>query len=48
MTTLTDRMDKLPPERRRKVERRAKALVAEEASRRILRKAHRPDDRRAR
>ncbi len=39
MTTLTERMDKLSPERRKKVEERAKALIAEEMSLRDLRKA---------
>ena len=39
MSTLTDRMDKLPPSRRKKVEERARALIAEEMSLRDLRKA---------
>ena len=39
MSTLTDRMDKLPPSRRKKVEERAPALIAEEMSLRDLRKA---------
>ena len=37
MTTLTERIDKLPTERRRKVERRANTLIAEEMSLRDLR-----------
>ena len=44
MTTLTERIDKLPTERRRKVEERAKTLIAEEMSLRDLRKARRPAD----
>lgn len=39
MATLTARMDKLRTERRRKVEERAKALIAEEMSLQDLRKA---------
>ena len=39
MTTLTERMDKLPPDRRREVEQRAKVLIAEEMSLRDLRGA---------
>ena len=39
MTTLTERLDKLPPARRKKVEARAKELVAEEMSLQDLRKA---------
>ena len=39
MTSLTDRMNKLPKARRQKVEERAKALIAEEMSLRDLRKA---------
>ena len=39
MSTLTDRMDKLPPPRRNKVEERAWALIAEEMTLRDLRKA---------
>lgn len=39
MSTLTERMDKLPKTRRRKVEERAQALIAEELSLRDLRKA---------
>ena len=39
MTTLTERLDRLPPARRKKVEERAKALIAEEMSLRDLRKA---------
>lgn len=39
MITLTDRMDKLPPSRRKKIEERARALIAEEMSLRDLRKA---------
>ena len=39
MTTLTERLDRLPPARRKKVEDRAKALIAEEMSLRDLRKA---------
>ena len=33
MITLEEMMDRLPPERREKVERRAKKLIAEEMSR---------------
>ena len=44
MTTLKERLDKLPPERRRKVEERANALIAEEMSLRDLRKARRSTD----
>ncbi len=39
MSTLTDRMDKLPPSRRKKIEERAQELIAEEMSLRDLRKA---------
>ncbi len=39
MKTLTERLDKLPPARRKKVEERAKELIAEEMSLRDLRKA---------
>lgn len=39
MSTLTDRMDKLPPSRRKKIEKRARALIADEMSLRDLRKA---------
>lgn len=39
MRTLTERMDKLPPSRRKKIEERARALIAEEMSLRDLRKA---------
>ena len=39
MTTLTERLDRLPPARRKKVAERAKALIAEEMSLRDLRKA---------
>ena len=39
MTSLTDRMNKLPEARRKKVEERAKALIAEEMSLQDLRKA---------
>ena len=39
MTSLTKRLDELPPARRKKVEERAKALIAEEMSLRDLRKA---------
>ena len=39
MTTLTERLDRLPPARRKKVEERARALIAEEMSLRDLRKA---------
>ena len=39
MKTLKERMDKLPTARRRKVEERANALIAEEMSLRDLRKA---------
>ena len=38
MSTLTDRMDKLPPARRKKVEERSGELIAEELSLRNLRK----------
>ena len=37
MTTVTERIDKLPTERRRKVEQRARVLVAEEKTLRDLR-----------
>ena len=39
MTTLKERMDKLPKARRKKVKARAAALIAEEMSLRDLRKA---------
>ena len=39
MTTLTERVDKLPAARRKKVKDRAKALLAEEMSLQELRKA---------
>ncbi len=39
MSTLPGRMDKLSPSRRKKVEERARALIAEEMSLRDLRKA---------
>ena len=39
MSTLAERMDKLPSARRKKVEERAQALIAEEMSLRDLRKA---------
>ena len=39
MTTLTERLDKLPPARRKKVEARARELVAEEMSLQDLRRA---------
>ena len=39
MKTLKERLDKLPPVRRRKVEERVNALIAEEMSLRDLRKA---------
>ncbi|MXY32971.1 MAG: transcriptional regulator [Boseongicola sp. SB0664_bin_43] len=39
MSTLTDRMDKLPLARRNKIEERARELIAEEMSLRDLRKA---------
>ena len=38
MTTLTKRLNKLPAARRKKVEERAKALIAEEMSLQELRK----------
>ena len=44
MTTLTERIDKLPTERRRKVEQRANTLIGEEMSPRDLRKARRSTD----
>ncbi len=44
MKTLKERLDKLPPVRRRKVEERANALIAEEMSLRDLRKARRSTD----
>ena len=43
MTTLTERLDRLPPARRKKVEERARALIAEEMSLRDLRKALKAD-----
>ena len=39
MTTLTDKMNSLPEARRRKIEKRAQTLIAEEMSLRDLRKA---------
>ncbi len=39
MATLSEKLDRLPPARRKKVEERAKALIAEEMSLRDLRKA---------
>ncbi len=39
MSTLTDRMNELPPARRKKVEERAQELIAEELTLRDLRKA---------
>ena len=39
MSTLADKMDELPPARRKKVEERAQELIAEEMSLRDLRKA---------
>ncbi len=39
MTTLAERMNRLPSARRKKVEKRAKALIAEEMSLQALRKA---------
>ncbi len=39
MSTLTDRMDKLPTSRRKKIEEQAQTLIAEEMSLRDLRKA---------
>ena len=39
MTTLTERLDQLPLARRKKVEQRVKALIAEEMSLQDLRKA---------
>ncbi len=39
MTTLTEKIDKLPEARRKKVEERARALIAEEMSLQDLRKA---------
>ena len=41
MTTLAERMDNLPTARRKKVEERANALIAEEMSLQDLRKARR-------
>jgi len=38
--TLKDKMKKLPAKRRRKIEKRAEELIAEEMSLRDLRKAH--------
>ena len=43
MTTLTEKLNQLPTERRRKVEQRAKALIGEEMSLRDLRKARQKD-----
>ena len=39
MSTLSERLDRLPPERRQRVEERDRALIAEEMSLRDLRKA---------
>ena len=39
MTTLDERLAQLPAERRRRIEERAEALIAEEMSLRDLRKA---------
>ena len=39
MTTLTDKMNSLPEARRKKIEKRAQMLIAEEMSLRDLRKA---------
>ncbi len=39
MTTLTERLDRIPPARQKKVEERARALIAEEMSLRDQRKA---------
>ena len=39
MSTLGERLDGLPPERRQRVEERARVLIAEEMSLRDLRKA---------
>ncbi len=39
MSTLSDRMDKLPPARRKKVKERSEELIAEELSLWDLRKA---------
>ena len=39
MSSLTERLEQLPPERRQRVEDRAQALIAEEMSLRDLRKA---------
>ncbi len=39
MSTLTDRIDNLPPSRRKKIEERTQAMIAEELSLRDLRKA---------
>lgn len=39
MSTLKDIMDKLPPDRRKKIEERAQELIAEELTLRDLRKA---------
>lgn len=39
MSTLTDRLDRLPPDRRARIEDRAQALIADEMSLRDLRKA---------
>ncbi len=41
MTTLTERINKLPASRRKRVEERAKALIAEEMCLRDLRRARR-------
>ena len=41
MTTLSEMMARLPEERRRKIEERAQELIAEELTRRALRKARR-------
>ena len=39
MSTLTERMVRLPPERRKRIDERAKTLIAEELSLRDLRRA---------
>ena len=44
MTILTKRLNQPPTERRRKVQQRAKALIAEESSHRDLRKGRRSYD----
>ncbi len=40
MTTLDEKLSRLPPRRRRKIEARAAALIAEEMSLQELRRAH--------